>query len=90
VSERTEINLAHINELPPDYLKQLAEKRNGWEIISSVSGEYGKALILWDTPNGVWIEERGWKNGGDRKRRITRLISPECVRQAVKKLAGLG
>ena len=82
------INLAHRNELHSDYLRQLAEKRDGWEVISSMSGNDGKALILWEAPNGIWIEERGWENRTNIRLGLTCLVSPECARKAVEKLIG--
>ena len=87
--ETEKVNLAHINELHPAYLKERGRLREGWKVVSSVNCDNGNALILWNAPNGLWVEEASLnpeKTGGE-KRRLFLLASPKDIEQTVKRIA---
>jgi hypothetical protein len=86
MKERYEVNLAHTNELHPQYLEQVSKKMRGWKVISSVSHDSGSCLILWESTNGIWIEERHYENREQKRGQLTLLNNPESVRQAVERL----
>lgn len=88
--ETEKVNLAHINELHPGYLKERGRLREGWKVISSVNHDNGDALILWNAPNGLWVEEisLNTEKMGSERRRLFLLISPKDIAQTVKKIAG--
>ena len=88
--EKEKINLAHINELYPDYLKERGRLREGWKVVSSVNCDNGNALILWNAPNGLWVEETSLNSEGTgrERKRLFLLASPKDIEQTVKRIAG--
>lgn len=86
MKEQFEVNLATINELHPQYLEQLSKKMGGWKVISSVRHDNGSSFILWESIDGIWIEERHFENQIQTRGLLSRLNSTESVRQAVERL----
>jgi hypothetical protein len=86
--ETEKVNLAHINELYPGYLKERGRLRKGWKVISSVNCDNGNALILWNAPNGLWVEETRLnpERTGNERRRLFLLASPKDIEQTVKRI----
>ena len=83
--ETEKVNLAHINELHPAYLEERGRLREGWKVLSSVSCDNGETLILWDTSNGLWVEETGLNFEGTKseKTRLFLLATPKDIEQTV-------
>jgi len=88
--ETEKVNLAHINELYPGYLKERGRLRKGWKVISSVNCDNGDALILWNASNGLWVEETRLdpERAGNERRRLFLLASPKDIAQTVKRIVG--
>ena len=56
--EEKKINIAHVKNLSPEYIEERKRRRPGWKVIFSGDRGYN-SIIIWETPRGFWLEERG-------------------------------
>jgi len=82
MSER-EINLGHTNTLHKNFL-EFKMSLNGWKVLGS-GGEDRPTWIVWNAPNGIWLEEIFGRVGEFTPRRL-RLVDGTILGEITAKL----
>jgi len=83
MSERLEIALGILREPHPYYLDIAVMARENWQALAYAKNSNKIRFILWDTPNGLFLEERV-----PEKRNTQNLhrVEPEDIEEILKKL----
>lgn len=82
--ERFEICVGILREAYPFYQDLAVATREDWYILSYAKSGNKVKFMLWDTPNGLFLEERDLEK---RSTRILRSVEPGELAEVLEKLS---